>query len=176
MPRRLAPLGARWNDREEINRCISKAGRAVPKGSPLNDGDIRFLALVAMDGLNLMEGSPVADEDGNLPRSSKSELSENKSRDLAWIFYRDPVGAARALLAAEAEVQRIAATPLWRVRRRLRWLCIERSFPVGKWRTKRFDMQTVREAIGELRTPSGARLSVSDSLIKKALRLERMGG
>jgi hypothetical protein len=169
MPKRLTPLRPGWaTDDKILERCVKKAGAAAGKNSPLTDSEILFVSKIASDAYSLCEGWPLANESGHLPKISSNDLCPEKSRRLAWIFARDPAGAARAVQAAKRESDHIEATALWAVRRVIRHLSIIKTIPLPSMARLKFDRQAICESV---KRQTG--FTVSAALIKKAFREER---
>lgn len=166
MPKRLTPIFG--TDDKILDRCAKKAGAAAGKKSPLTDGEILFLSKIATNSDALSEGIPLADESGRVPAISFGDLCQEKSRRLAWIFVRDPAGAACAVQAAKRESDRIEATALWAVRREIRYLSTIKSLPIPRLAGLKFDRQTICESV---KRKTG--YTVTAALIKKAFREER---
>ena len=166
MPRKLSKLqsGAAGLI-PDIDPCVKKAGFAAGKRSPLTDAEILFLVRIADDEYAL-SSYPILDEDGRGPAPSVDELRPELAMKLAWIFTRDPVGAARAVLAARKEMERMKKTDAWAARRALIYLYILHSLG----RAPTWDVQSVHEVLVRDR---GLRTVSTKTIHKEAGKLRR---
>lgn len=164
MPR-LRRIPRRWVD-PELRRCVEVAGKAAGPGSPFTDGEILLLASIGSGRKPFTPAGLLTDENGVHLKIDKDELKAEPARDLAWIMHRDPVGAARVILAARKEQDRIDRTMIWIIRRVLRHEESLRFFLKGK-----HDLEGISAAV---KRHTGTDKGVTPEQIHTAIRLETL--
>jgi hypothetical protein len=166
IPKRIKILPARWIE-PELRRCVEKAGNAVGKKSVLTDGEIMLLGNIGFDPSNtLIRKLPLDENDMPIGDPASEYVLRDEADQLARIMERDPVAAARAIIAAHKEAVRIKMTKLWCVRQAVRRMACFGRIPGNK--PIEFDVQEIAK-----RVKKSSGFVVSAKLIHKAIRQER---